>query len=357
MICEFVGTRTGIHVARKYSRQFRYGPGMYHRIGFMCVVWTASAAAAEPVSIDGKALGELVPGATVQLDTPLGTKLPMKFMSNGLISGEAGALSWFLGSATDRGRWWVANDKLCNKWFKWFDAEVQCIKIKRDGEKLFWTRDDGKTGTATLIAAAPIDQAPYALGHPPADGRELLPAPLVAEATPVSAPTRPVVRPALQGVPTVAPKPAVQAAVVPLHKAEPAKHVDMPAKKVVVAAVAPKPAPVALIKAAPIAVVASAVVTAGGAKAGGGVPKATARSTKTMVDGLETVSFRVAGVHPADVLNIRQAPSSEAKPVGAIAPHTQGLRLVGRCQMEWCPVEYAGVSGWVNSYYLVEEDR
>ena len=330
---------------------------MYHRIGFMCVVWTASAAVAEPVSIDGKTLGDLVPGATVQLDTPLGTKLPMKFTSNGLISGEAGALSWFLGSATDRGRWWVANDKLCNKWFKWFDAEVQCIKIKRDGEKLFWTRDDGKTGTATLIAAAPIDQAPYALGHPPANDREALPAPVMAEAASVSAAPRPVVRPALQVVPTVAPKPAVQAAVASPRKLEPAKQVDVSAKKVVVAAVAPTPAPVALIKAAPIAVAAGAVVTAAAPKAGTGVPKAAVSSTKTMMHGLETVSFRVAGVHPADVLNIRQAPSSEAKPVGAIAPQTQGLRLTGRCQLEWCPVEHAGVSGWVNSYYLVEEAR
>jgi hypothetical protein len=90
------------------------GPGMYHRVAFIgvsSVLW-AGAAVAEPQPMSGKSLSEIVPGASVQIDTPLGTKLPIKFTSNGTISGEAGGLAWFLGSATDRGRWWVADDKL-----------------------------------------------------------------------------------------------------------------------------------------------------------------------------------------------------------------------------------------------------
>ena len=139
---------------------------MYHRVAFFGSVCMATVAVAEPAELSGRTLSEIVPGAMVQLDTPLGTKLPVRYAANGLITGEAGGLAWFLGSATDRGRWWIAGDRLCHKWFKWFDAEVQCLKLQRDGQQLYWSRDDGKTGTATLVSASPIEPLPYALGSP-----------------------------------------------------------------------------------------------------------------------------------------------------------------------------------------------
>ena len=80
------------------------GLGMYHRVVNIGVLCIASAALAEPTPIAGKTINEVVSGATVQVDTPLGTKLPVKYAANGLISGDAGGLAWFLGSSTDRGR-------------------------------------------------------------------------------------------------------------------------------------------------------------------------------------------------------------------------------------------------------------
>ena len=68
------------------------------------------------------------------------------------MSGEAKDLAPMLGSATDRGRWWIADNQLCHKWFRWFDAEVHCLVIRQDGTRFFWQRDDGETGTATLVA-------------------------------------------------------------------------------------------------------------------------------------------------------------------------------------------------------------
>ena len=108
----------------------------------------ATAAFAEPVPLGGDSLKALS-GSLVELDTPLGTKLPIQFGSDGLVSAEAGDLAPILGSKKDRGRWWVEGDRLCSKWFRWFDAEVRCITVSRDGSRLYWKKDDGETGTAT----------------------------------------------------------------------------------------------------------------------------------------------------------------------------------------------------------------
>ena len=324
---------------------------MYHRVAFVgCLTGAAclaTAVVAEPVPLSGKTLSEIVPGASVHLDTPLGTKLPVKYAANGLISGEAGGLAWFLGSASDRGRWWVADDKLCQKFFKWFDAGVQCLKLKRDGDKLFWSRDDGKTGTATLVAAAPIDEKPFALGHPVS-----VQVGGTIEERPVDSPPRAVAAvpqppaPVVKALPLVAPKNAVAVAAPP-------KPIVAPPTKVAAVATVPPPLKPG---AAPSAPKAMAMQSA--------VPKPIVAKPSTPAaqppdaqpqPKTEPVSFRVAGVHARDVLNVRQSPSSEAAAVGAIPPFAEGVRLAGQCEMDWCPVTHRGVSGWVNRYYLRQE--
>lgn len=122
---------------------------------------TTSALAA-PVKLDNDGLKATLKGALIEMDTPLGTKIPVRFGSDGLVSGEAGELAPLLGSARDRGRWWIDGDRICSKWFRWFDAEPQCLSVQQDGTRLFWREDGGKTGTATLVekAPAPEPQAP-----------------------------------------------------------------------------------------------------------------------------------------------------------------------------------------------------
>jgi hypothetical protein len=110
----------------------------------------ATGAYADPQPLTGDVLKSLS-GSLVEIDTPLGTKLPVRFGSDGLVSAEAGDLAPILGSAKDRGRWWVDGEKLCTKWFRWFDSEVRCITVAKDGTRLYWRKDDGETGTATLI--------------------------------------------------------------------------------------------------------------------------------------------------------------------------------------------------------------
>jgi hypothetical protein len=106
--------------------------------------------AAEPMRLTGQAIKTTLPGSVLKLDTPLGTVVPISFGGNGIMSGDAGELASYLGSQKDRGRYWLTGDRICYKWFRWFSGEQHCLSIARDGKKIFWKRDDGETGTATL---------------------------------------------------------------------------------------------------------------------------------------------------------------------------------------------------------------
>ncbi len=119
------------------------------------VVTGTTAAFAAPVKLNGDDLKAKLNGALIEMDTPLGTKIPVRFGTDGLVSGEARDLAPLLGSAKDRGRWWIDGDRICSKWFRWFDAEPQCLTVQQDGTKIFWREDGGKTGTATLVEEAP----------------------------------------------------------------------------------------------------------------------------------------------------------------------------------------------------------
>ncbi len=127
---------------------------------------SAGIAFADPGALTGDAIKQTVTGKTVNLDTPLGTPITIVYKDNGTMSGTAGAaLSIYLGASADRGRWWVADGRLCQKFFKWLEGETSCLRIRQDGPRIAWTRDDGKKGTATILASGPTRQQPsYGLG-------------------------------------------------------------------------------------------------------------------------------------------------------------------------------------------------
>jgi hypothetical protein len=126
------------------------------------------AARAEPVALGDETLRPTVVGKTIRIDTPFGVVIPITYHGNGLMSGKAGELEYFLGAEADRGRWWVASGKLCQKWFKWLDAQPSCMRLMRDGDRIFWRRDDGLSGTATIASSLPpgADAPPNGLGGP-----------------------------------------------------------------------------------------------------------------------------------------------------------------------------------------------
>jgi hypothetical protein len=109
----------------------------------------AASALAEPSKPTGEALRQAVSGSTVLIETPIGP-FPIRYKSDGTMTGQAPAFVASLETDKDRGQWWVADDRLCQRWYRWLDAKQHCFKLQRVGATVHWLRDDGLSGTATI---------------------------------------------------------------------------------------------------------------------------------------------------------------------------------------------------------------
>lgn len=281
----------------------------------------ATSAIAEPVPIDGQALTAMMSGATIRLDTPLGTTVPVHYGDNGQVWGEAGSVAFALGAPADRGRWWVDNNRLCHRWTIWFDRENQCLRLRQDGTRLFWVRDDGKTGTATLVSRpqpTPVQVAQHdQTAQVPPSSPPQKPAPLPTRPAPVEMIPVPAAK-----TPAIA-APAAKLATQPRAKREPEA---LPKATHAASAVRTSPLPAQV---------------------------ADAKLPQTLPPA--TPTYKVAFVEDDDVLNVRNGPSMEYASIGEIPPAAQGIKVVGVCEADWCPIVHRNINGWVNRYYLVVE--
>lgn len=357
----------------------------------------ATGASAVPLPLSNDELKQTVAGATVEIDTPLGTTVPMRFGTDGLVSAEAGVLAPVLGSAKDRGRWWVDGDKLCTKWFRWFDAGVRCLTIAREGSRIHWRKiDDGETGTGTLVDWKPPKEKPAVVATGETAPPKKTEPQSEKRATRLAVPTREVPEaraPASEPAPTVVaraePDPAPQgdldggpavrfgsagllgssalAAPVPetrdvpstdvsstkaaeVKSPEPQKSVaKLPAKEIRKDAAADK-AP----KTAPVQRQASLQAPSKIAPQRQ-PPSANDWEGVNVATSGDVALYRVRGVADYDVLNMRRGPSEEHASIASIPPTGRRVEIIGQCRADWCPVRYRGVTGWVNSYYLAEE--
>lgn len=367
-------------------------------IGFLS---GATGALAEPAPLGGDALKDAVSGSVVEIDTPLGTTVPMRFGKDGLVSAEAGVLAPVLGSAKDRGRWWVDGDKLCTKWFRWFDAGVRCLTIRQDGPRIFWRKiDDGETGTGTLVGWTPPEEKPAAVVAKAEPAARAEPAPRKAP-PPREEQVAALPAPDAPAAPQAAPEPARQPTVVataegpsssprPGLEDKPAMHFGgagllEASARVASDAGTPEPAPEAAIpipkrppaeaRAREAARVAAKTAVAPAAPKKVAAPRRDARETPaapkrenrkasfsasweeasvTSASGAGAF-YRVTGVHRSDVLNVRRGPSEQHAQIGSIPPTGRKVQITGACRADWCPIRYGRVTGWVNSYYLAEE--
>ena len=72
----------------------------------------------------------------------------MLFRSNG----EALGLGRFI-KPSDKGRWWVSGDRLCQRFETWYNGQTLCFKLTRVGpDRLRWVRDNGESGIARIGA-------------------------------------------------------------------------------------------------------------------------------------------------------------------------------------------------------------
>ncbi len=303
----------------------------------------ANAAAAQPSKLSAEDIEETFAGAILELDTPLGTKVPVRFSSSGLMSGEAGPLGTYLGADRDRGRWWVADDRLCMKWFRWFEAGTHCFDLQQDGQQIWWQEQSGKSGTARIAGRfekkpAEIEVASAAKSHAAQQRRETANRPSEPERAETPVAQEPVSAQATAhgaegGGPDrvqsfVKAGALMTSAAVP--EPRPVRPAPRPATPVSRSAEAPPPLPVRPWRRPALA------------------------SERPSVE-MEAVTYRVTRVSSDDILNVRNGPSEYHMPVGFIEPNGQGISVVGACQGMWCPIRYRRVRGWVNSYYLAKE--
>jgi hypothetical protein len=325
---------------------------------FSCLIGVR-VAAAEPVRLDGDALKATVTGSVVEIDTPLGTTVPISFNSDGLMTGEAGELASLLGSPKDRGRWWIADNKLCAKWFRWFEAQPHCTTISLDGTRIFWQKDDGETGTATLVsqgnggAAKPPSQTVTAsagaqAGKAQAVGGEPIPPQKFVTANAAPEPPSPAT---VEVAPDTAPRPQTSAAAA--SSMYPVKENLLPTRRIAQhKAPAQKPAqrpPVQAERLVPAPAAEQKVAQASSISMRAPPPQ------KPIPPWAQPLSFKVAGVQDYDVLYIRSGPSQDHNSVGMIPPTGRGIVITGRCRDDWCPIRHRNVSGWVNRYYLAQD--
>ena len=117
---------------------------------------SGSAFAADDASkiLSGSKLKEAVSGKTIYLMTPIGAEIPIRYQPNGTMTGRISASLAALGGekASDSGRWWVVREQLCQQWNSWSDSRSHCYKLRTDGGKVTWRRNDGETGTARIAS-------------------------------------------------------------------------------------------------------------------------------------------------------------------------------------------------------------
>ncbi len=331
-------------------------------IGGLLVV---TQAAADPIPLTSDTLKETVSGALVEIDTPLGTTIPVRFATDGMVSGESGELAPILGSPKDRGRWWIEGDRLCSKWFRWFDSEPRCITLKKDGAHIFWTKDDGETGTATIVEAGTASEQPKMAEEraikKQAPTAEPLPAHAAKPPAPATAPQQrpPTVLASASDAPTTQEESPLRFSAGALVGATPAAAATAPPRP-------PKPdtqMTVAKLPGPPVKHAAAPQKPKKVVAAKKADPKATPRKTYTVAAAAppppaqaNPTFYRVTGVDDDDILNVRSGPSENHAPIAAIPSTGRRVEINGHCLEVWCPIRYGRITGWVNRLYLVAED-
>lgn len=261
--------------------------------------------AGEPLS--GETLRQQIPGAKIQVDTPLGSVVPVSYGADGTLEGKAGAVAFFLGSPKDRGKWWIEGSKLCQRWNTWFNGRTNCARVFRTAEnRIEWIDQDGDKGTGTVVELSK-------------------PAPVM---------------------PTSEPKVVRQAAVNPPVKPASETKPPMPAKSAAAPARASVP-PVPAKKVAQAGAKAERVARP---------PQAPPPPDKPATNAEPAVTYRVVNVAFDDILNVRSGPNASAPILSTIRPRTKGVVIAGNCEGEWCPVRYGRSQGWVNRYFLAPEN-
>lgn len=112
----------------------------------------ASEAAETKSALAGDELRKAISGKTVYLKIS-GFDLPIRYAAGGAMSGSMSTVMAALArgdGASDRGKWWIEGNQLCQRWNVWMDGKSYCYKFTANGRAVHWVRNDGRSGTARI---------------------------------------------------------------------------------------------------------------------------------------------------------------------------------------------------------------
>ena len=117
----------------------------------LSIAASADAAEGKSTALTGDILRKAVTGKTVILRIS-GFDLPIRYAANGTMKGSMSMVAASLsgGGASDSGKWWIADDQLCQRWTSWMDAKTYCYSLSANGGAVRWVRSDGRSGTARI---------------------------------------------------------------------------------------------------------------------------------------------------------------------------------------------------------------
>ncbi len=270
------------------------------------------------------------------------------------MTGEAGELASLLGSPKDRGRWWIADNKSCAKWFRWFEAQPHCTTISLDGTRIYLAegrRRDRHRNAGRAMAGAGRELRYRLSPSLAADRQRSGSSALGSRQQPHSSPPPPIrhrsarPRPIRQAhAPAAA---AAQAATPPVREQL------LPTCRSAASAPAGQSSGPAAYRPSREACTCRrrAEICPGSSSAAARPPVQPAiprREEARVLQGFRRRSL-------TDVLYVRSGPSQDHTSVGMIPPTGRGIVITGRCRDDWCPIRHRNVAGWVNRYYLAQD--
>jgi hypothetical protein len=121
------------------------------KFGIAAAVIVLTSFGAEAAPLSGEQIRKTVAGKTLVISAR-GHTVPVRFSSNGAMSASLSGMAATLsgGNRSDRGKWWISGDQLCQRWSKWLDAKTYCFRVSGGGSSLSWTSSDGTSGTARV---------------------------------------------------------------------------------------------------------------------------------------------------------------------------------------------------------------
>ncbi len=122
------------------------------KIGLAVALLCAITGTANAEYLTDTQIKSLIGGKKVHLATSYGIEFPLKYASNGRVTGngEGTVLGQYM-APKETGKWWVSGNRMCQQFPTWYEGRPYCFKLRHvGGAKLEWVRDDGYKGSARI---------------------------------------------------------------------------------------------------------------------------------------------------------------------------------------------------------------